>query len=64
MLYRCMQSFVLALGMRQKQLVIVLFEEEICLGNVPAPAENGTFIINGVDRTIVSQAHRSSGMFF
>jgi DNA-directed RNA polymerase subunit beta-beta' len=41
-----------------------IVEENICLGNIPCPTPKGTFIINGVERVIVSQAHRSSGMFF
>ncbi|MGA1869054.1 MAG: DNA-directed RNA polymerase subunit beta [bacterium] len=39
-------------------------EQEIYLGEVPIMTENGTFIINGTERTIVSQMHRSPGIFF
>lgn len=39
-------------------------EEDICLGNIPYPTPKGTFVISGVERVVVSQAHRSSGMFF
>ena len=39
-------------------------EQEVYLGNVPLMTEKGTFIINGTDRTVVSQVHRSPGVFF
>ena len=39
-------------------------EQEVFLGNVPLMNENGTFIINGVERVIVSQLIRSPGIFF
>ena len=39
-------------------------EQEVYLGNIPAMTERGTFIINGAERIIVSQLHRSPGVFF
>jgi DNA-directed RNA polymerase subunit beta len=39
-------------------------EGEICMGEIPLMTERGTFIINGVERVVVSQLHRSPGAFF
>jgi len=39
-------------------------EQEIYFGEIPVMTENGTFIINGTERVIVSQLHRSPGIFF
>jgi DNA-directed RNA polymerase subunit beta len=39
-------------------------EQEVYFGEVPLMTENGTFIINGTERVIVSQLHRSPGVFF
>jgi DNA-directed RNA polymerase subunit beta len=39
-------------------------EEEVYFGDIPLMTENGTFIINGTERVIVSQLHRSPGVFF
>lgn len=39
-------------------------EQEVYLGNIPAMTARGTFIINGAERVIVSQIHRSPGVFF
>ena len=39
-------------------------EQEVYLGEVPLMTENGTFIINGTERVIVSQLHRSPGVIF
>ena len=39
-------------------------EQEVYFGEIPLMAENGTFIINGTERAVVSQLHRSSGIFF
>lgn len=39
-------------------------EEEVYMGTVPVMTENGTFIINGAERVIVSQLHRSPGISF
>src|SRR5689334_6579774 len=39
-------------------------EQDVYMGDVPFMTENGTFIINGTERVIVSQMHRSPGVFF
>ncbi len=39
-------------------------EQEVYMGELPLMTENGTFIINGTERVIVSQLHRSPGVFF
>ena len=39
-------------------------EQEIYFGTIPLMTEKGTFVINGTERVVVSQLHRSSGVFF
>ena len=39
-------------------------EQEVYLGEIPLMTDNGTFIINGTERVIVSQLHRSPGVIF
>jgi DNA-directed RNA polymerase subunit beta len=39
-------------------------EQEVYLGEIPLMTQNGTFIINGTERVIVSQLHRSPGVFY
>lgn len=39
-------------------------EQEVYFGEVPLMTENGTFMVNGTERVIVSQLHRSPGVFF
>ena len=39
-------------------------EQEVYLGEIPLMTETGTFIVNGTERVIVSQLHRSPGVFF
>ncbi len=39
-------------------------EQEVYMGDMPLMTENGTFVINGTERVIVSQMHRSPGVFF
>ena len=39
-------------------------EQEVYMGEIPLMTENGTFIINGSERVVVSQLHRSPGVFF
>ena len=41
-----------------------VIEQEVYLGELPLITDNGTFIINGAERVIVSQLHRSPGVFF
>jgi len=46
------------------QSVKAVKEQEVYFGEIPLMTENGTFIINGTERVIVSQLHRSPGAFF
>jgi DNA-directed RNA polymerase subunit beta len=39
-------------------------EDQVFLGDVPIMTENGSFVVNGADRVIVSQIHRSPGVYF
>src|SRR5579871_2705509 len=39
-------------------------EQEVYFGEIPLMTDNGTFVINGTERVIVSQLHRSPGVFF
>ena len=39
-------------------------EQDVYLGEMPLMTENGTFVVNGTERVIVSQLHRSPGVFF
>ena len=39
-------------------------EQDVYMGEIPLMTENGTFVINGTERVIVSQLHRSPGVFF
>jgi DNA-directed RNA polymerase subunit beta len=39
-------------------------EQEVYMGEMPLMTDNGTFIVNGTERVIVSQLHRSPGVFF
>jgi len=50
-------------GTEQKRIRDIK-EQEIYFGEIPLMTENGTFIVNGTERVIVSQLHRSPGIFF
>src|SRR5437764_11301582 len=39
-------------------------EQEVFFGEIPLMTDNGTFIINGTERVVVSQLHRSPGVFY
>ena len=39
-------------------------EQDVYMGEIPLMTDNGTFIVNGTERVIVSQMHRSPGVFF
>ncbi|MDP2167857.1 MAG: DNA-directed RNA polymerase subunit beta [Thermodesulfovibrionales bacterium] len=39
-------------------------EQEVYIGELPMMTETGTFVVNGTERVVVSQLHRSSGVFF
>ena len=45
---------------RDKEII----EQEVYLGELPLLTDKGTFVINGAERVIVSQLHRSPGVFF
>jgi DNA-directed RNA polymerase subunit beta len=46
------------------RLVRDIKEQEVYFGEIPLMTENGTFIINGTERVVVSQLHRSPGVFY
>lgn len=48
----------------EMQTVKDVRENEVYMGEMPLMTENGTFVINGTERVIVSQLHRSPGVFF
>jgi DNA-directed RNA polymerase subunit beta len=48
----------------EQKIIRDIKEQEIYFGEIPLMTENGTFIINGTERVIVSQLHRSPGIFF
>ena len=39
-------------------------EQEVFMGDIPLMTEKGSFVINGTERVVVSQLHRSPGVFF
>ncbi|MEO1420350.1 MAG: DNA-directed RNA polymerase subunit beta, partial [Pseudomonadota bacterium] len=47
-----------------EKLVRDIKEQEVYFGEIPLMTDNGTFIINGTERVVVSQLHRSPGVFF
>src|SRR5215468_2565284 len=47
-----------------KKKVKDIREQEVYLGEMPLMTDHGTFVINGTERVIVSQLHRSPGVFF
>ncbi len=48
----------------ESRSVLDIKEQDVYMGDIPLMTENGTFIINGTERVIVSQMHRSPGVFF
>ena len=44
--------------------VLDIKEQDVYMGDLPMMTDNGTFVINGTERVIVSQMHRSPGVFF
>ena len=48
----------------EQKIIRDIKEQEIYFGEIPLMTENGTFIINGTERVIVSQLHRSPGIFY
>ena len=51
-------------GSGAKKAVKEIREQEVYLGEMPLMTDHGTFVINGTERVIVSQLHRSPGVFF
>ena len=49
---------------RKKKKIKDAIEQEVFLGDIPLMTDNGTFVINGTERVIVSQLHRSPGVLF
>jgi DNA-directed RNA polymerase subunit beta len=47
-----------------KKVIKDIREQEVYLGEMPLMTDNGTFVVNGTERVIVSQLHRSPGVFF
>ncbi len=48
----------------ENRMVKSIEEQEVYLGELPLMTETGTFVINGTERVVVSQLHRSPGVFF
>ena len=48
----------------QAKSVLDIKEQDVYMGDMPRMTKNGTFIVNGTERVIVSQMHRSPGVFF
>jgi DNA-directed RNA polymerase subunit beta len=48
----------------EKQSIKDVKEQDVYMGEIPLMTENTTFIVNGTERVIVSQLHRSPGVFF
>jgi len=51
-------------GSGSKKTVKEVREQEVYLGEMPLMTDHGTFVVNGTERVIVSQLHRSPGVFF
>ncbi|MGQ9603433.1 MAG: DNA-directed RNA polymerase subunit beta [bacterium] len=47
-----------------RKKIVNIIEQEVYLGEIPLITDKGTFIVNGAERVIVSQLHRSPGVFF
>ena len=64
----CALSFVLIHFDREAEatdkVIKDVKEQEVYMGEVPLMTEHGTFVINGTERVVVSQLHRSPGVFF
>ncbi len=51
-------------SVEDKQIVKDIREQEVYMGELPLMTDTGSFVINGIERVIVSQLHRSPGVFF
>ena len=54
----------LVLRDKESQSIKDIKEQEVYMGELPLMTRNGTFVVNGTERVIVSQLHRSPGVFF
>src|SRR5260370_29222347 len=61
--YNMQTAYDIKPGMNVKSIRDIK-EEEVFFGEIQLMTDNGTFIINGTERVIVSQLHRSPGVFF
>ena len=50
--------------MFKKKTVKDIKEQEVYVGDLPLMTETGSFVVNGIERVVVSQLHRSPGVFF
>ncbi|WP_343188244.1 DNA-directed RNA polymerase subunit beta [Buchnera aphidicola (Ceratoglyphina bambusae)] len=48
----------------KNKIIKSIKEQEVYMGDIPLMTKNGTFMINGTERVVVSQLHRSPGVFF
>jgi DNA-directed RNA polymerase subunit beta len=64
--YACplMATFRLITKDKEDERARDIIEQEVFLGDMPLMTERGTFVVNGVERVIVSQLHRSPGVYF
>ncbi len=64
----CVSKYVLFTMIEKQKLapksIKDVKEQEVYMGEVPLMTEHGTFVINGTERVVVSQLHRSPGVFF
>jgi DNA-directed RNA polymerase subunit beta len=51
-------------GQKKELMIRDIQEQEVYLGELPMITDKGTFVVNGAERVIVSQLHRSPGVFF
>ncbi|MBK6692033.1 MAG: DNA-directed RNA polymerase subunit beta [Myxococcales bacterium] len=58
------QLHIYKTGDNGERFVMDLKEQEVYFGEIPLMTDTGTFIINGTERVVVSQLHRSPGVFF
>src|SRR5215475_6437475 len=57
-------TYAAPLKVKLRLIVFDVKEQDVYMGDMPFMTPNGTFIINGTERVIVSQMHRSPGVFF
>ena len=50
--------------LKKKRVVKQVIEEDVYLGQLPLMTDTGTFVVNGTERVVVSQLHRSPGVIF